>query len=104
MTSLVNTVGPFYGETIINKMEKLETEEGKEVTCDAIAKKELCKVYRATGSGKSTVAGLTEIELTEPGYFTKNKACHYCMEVGHAKNDCPKLVQKRSDVSILEAR
>ena len=33
-------------------MEKLESAEGKEVTCDAIVEK-LCKVYRNTASGKA---------------------------------------------------
>ena len=60
-------VGPFYGETIFNEMEKLEAAEGNEVTCDAIVKKHVCKVYKATGSGKGTVANPTETELSEPG-------------------------------------
>ena len=32
IATLLSTMGPFYGETIVNKMERL----GKEVTCDAI--------------------------------------------------------------------
>ena len=46
---VVSAMGSIYGETIVNEMERL----GKEVTCDAIVKK-LCKVHRATGSGKNT--------------------------------------------------
>ena len=34
IATLVSSVGPFRGETIVNKMEKL----GKEVACDAIVK------------------------------------------------------------------
>ena len=57
----------------------------------------MCKVHRATGSGKSTVEDPGETELADPGYFAKNKACHYCKELGHVKDNCPKLAQKRSD-------
>ena len=70
-------------------MEKL----GKEVTCNAIVKK-MCKVHRATGSGKSIVEDLGETEFADPGYFA-NKICHYCKERGHLKNDCSKLAQKQ---------
>ena len=75
-------MGSIYGETIVNKMERL----GKEVTCDAIVK-QLCKVHRATGSGKSTVEERGETELADPGYFVKNKACHYCKELGNVKDN-----------------
>ena len=40
----VNAVGPFHGETIVNEMEKLEASERKEVTCDAILKKNVQSV------------------------------------------------------------
>ena len=56
----------------------------------------MCKVHRATGSVKGIVGDPTETELADPGYFAKDKACHYCKELGHVKNDCPKLAQKRS--------
>ena len=55
----------------------------------------MCKVHRASGSGKSTVEDPGEPELANPGYFAKNKTCHYCKEKGHLKNDCPKLAQKQ---------
>ena len=83
MTTLVSTVVPFHGETIVNKMEKL----GKEAICDAIVKTKLCKVYRGA------VAESTKTELADPGFFT-NKICHYCKEKGHLKNGCPELAQK----------
>ena len=38
IATLVSAMGLFYGETIINKMEKLEAAKGKEVTCDALVK------------------------------------------------------------------
>ena len=34
--------------------------------------------------------------LADPGYYTKDKACHYCKELSHVKNDCPKLAQRHS--------
>ena len=40
IVTLVSAVGPFYGETIVIKMEKL----GRETTCDAIVKKNLQSV------------------------------------------------------------
>ena len=95
IATLVSAVGRFYGETIINKMEKLEAAKGNDVTCDAIVEK-LCKVYRATGSGKGVVADPNETELSGPGHDAKDKACHYCKEVGHVKDHCPKLARKRS--------
>ena len=36
IATLVSAVGSFYGETIVNKMEKLKLAGGKEVTYDAI--------------------------------------------------------------------
>ena len=53
-------------------------------------------MHRDNGSGKSTVEYPGETQLANPGYFAKNKTCHYCKELGHVKNDCPKLMQKRS--------
>ena len=35
IATILSVMGPFYGETIVNKMERL----GKEVTCDALVKK-----------------------------------------------------------------
>ena len=35
IATIVSAMGSFYGETIVNKMERL----GKEITCDAIVKK-----------------------------------------------------------------
>ena len=64
IVTLVSAMRPFHGKIIVNKMEKL----GKEVTCDAIVKK-MCKVHRATGSGKSIVEDPGETELADPGYF-----------------------------------
>jgi len=54
-------------------------------------------VHRVTVSGKSTVEDPGETELADPGYSAKNKACRYCKEVSHVKDDCPKLAQNRSD-------
>ena len=57
IATVVSAMGSIYGETIINEMER----PGKEVTCDTIVKK-MCKMYRATESGKSTVeVGLSRI-------------------------------------------
>ena len=39
IATLVSAMGPFYGETIVNEMEK----PGKEVTCDAIVKENCVK-------------------------------------------------------------
>jgi hypothetical protein len=89
IATVVSAMGSIYGEAIVNEMERL----GKEVTCDAIVKK-LCKVHRATGSGKSTGEDPGELELADPGYFA-NKICNYCKEKGHFKNDCPKLARKQ---------
>ena len=83
----VSAMKPFYGEIIVNEMEKL----GKEVTCDAIVK-QMCKVHRATGYGKSIIEDPGETELADPGYFA-NMICHYCKEKGHLRNDCPKLAR-----------
>ena len=62
--TLVSAVGPVYGGTIVNKMEKLKSAKGKEVTYDAIVEN-LCKVYRATGSGKGIIGDPSEMELTD---------------------------------------
>ena len=43
IATLVNAVGHFYGETIVNEMEKLEAAKGKEVTCGAIMKNKHAK-------------------------------------------------------------
>ena len=43
IVTLASAVGPRYGEIIVNKMEKLDSAEGKEVTCDATVEM-LCKV------------------------------------------------------------
>ena len=86
ISTLVSVVGPHYGETIVNKMEKLESAKGKEVTCDAIVEM-LCKVWRATRSGKRIVGDSSGTELADPGYFAKDKTCHYCKEKGCLRND-----------------
>ena len=74
ISTLLSAVGPFHGEAIVDNMEKLENAERKEVTCDAIVEK-LCKVYRATGSGKGIVGDPIETDLADPGYFA-DTTCH----------------------------
>ena len=76
-------------------MEKLKSSKGREVTCDAIVEK-LCKVWRATGSGKGIVIDPSETKMADPGYFSKDKICHYCKEKVHVRNDCSKLTQKQN--------
>ena len=61
----------------------------------------MCKVHRATGSGKSIVEDPGEMELANPGYFA-DKIYHYCKEKGHLKNDCPKLAQKQPSGKTCE--
>ena len=39
IVTLVSAVGPFCEEIIVNKMEKIKSAKGKEVTCDAIVGK-----------------------------------------------------------------
>ena len=77
ISTLLSAVGPFYGETIVNNMEKLKTAEGKEITCDAIMEK-LRKMHRATCSVKGIVVGPTETDLADPRCFAKDKTRHYC--------------------------
>jgi hypothetical protein len=92
VSALVSAAGPQYGATILNEMERLESLEGGEVTCDALIEK-LCKLWRVSGSGKGVKP--SELELADPGYFAQNKSCFYCKEKGHLKSDCPKLVGKQ---------
>ena len=56
----------------------------------------MCKVHRATGSGKIILEDPGETKLADPGYFAKNKAYHCCKRLGHVKGDYPKFAQKRS--------
>jgi hypothetical protein len=73
-------------------MERLESIEGEEVTCDALIEK-LCKLWRVSGSGKGITEDPSELELADPGYFAQNKTCFCCKEKGHPKSECPKMVR-----------
>ena len=89
IAALVSTMGPQYGATILNNMERLKSAEGEEVTCDALVEK--CKLWKFSESGKGIVEDPTETKLADHGYFANNKACFYCKEKRHLRFECPKL-------------
>ena len=93
----MSTEGPIYGETIVNKIEKFESAEGKEVICDAIVEKHVQSVQSYWICEGYCNISIRRNWLIIDKYCMKDKYCCYYKKEEHIKNDCPKLKGKRSE-------